>query len=89
VNYPISVIRNITNLQQSLSFTPGMHISYEHGHIMEKAIKTCASYGFIHIDTNDELTSRILQARIHCRKPNAKRIGQQQYKKKKQHGCSA
>jgi hypothetical protein len=60
-NYPISGIRNITNPQQSLSFTPGMHISYELGHIMEKAIKTCARYGFILIDTNDELTARIVQ----------------------------
>jgi hypothetical protein len=27
-NHPISGIRNLTNLQQTLSFTPGMHISY-------------------------------------------------------------
>jgi hypothetical protein len=59
-NYPISGIRNLTNLQQSLSFTPGMHILNEHGHIMEKAIKTCARYCSILIDTNDELTSRIV-----------------------------
>jgi len=60
-NYSISGIRNITDLQQSLTFTPGMHISYKHGHVMEKAVKICARYGFILIDTNDELTARIVQ----------------------------
>jgi hypothetical protein len=28
---------------------------------MEKAVKICARYGFILIDTNDELTARIVQ----------------------------
>jgi hypothetical protein len=60
-NYSISSIRNITDLQSSLTFTPGMHTSYEHGHVMEKAVKICARYGFILIDTNDELTARIMQ----------------------------
>jgi hypothetical protein len=45
-NYPISGIRNITNLQQSFSFTPDMHISYEHGHVMEKAIKHVQDMAF-------------------------------------------